>query len=1351
MDTKTKVKELFSYLLSVKSMDEDVIRDVNQYDKLYWQLDITNKEGVLVKNGELDESWLEIGRDNKKLYDSFFQLYLLIQKNSENMEIIWGHYILSWSKDGKKIKHPLFTTKMELSFDAENGKFSLKPYDNRTIMELDMLSGMMLPNADKILDVKEEFEKRMIDVREIKDVKETLYKVAHYLSSEISPKGEIQNSIKSQNEIRPSEYPVFYNTSLIIVRKTDNRLWNKELSNIIKVIDEGYPIPEPIKALVETEAIKQSEKEINDWKSVGDNLLFPLPANEEQKEVVQKLCNNFGVVVQGPPGTGKSHTIVNLICHLLAHGKRVLVTSQTGRALRVLSDKLPAEIKPLCMSLLGDDTSSLKDLDESVRKITENLSLDPEDINKLVIPLKRELDDCRSRQKNLYSKIKEAECIENEKFNIKGEVYTLMDMAKWVTKYEKELNWIDDDISMDRDCPLTDKEFSHFIYLLNSVSSDDISKVNGVLKVFSQIPQCDEVCSTVEDYVELEENYFESKKNVKGWSLPYNEKVDYEKLSAILERAEEKMEFIEKSWLKNIMICYYSSEVERPEIKHLFVKASEYIRRLSDIQSRVVSHKISIDEKVNMDKLKKDFKNVYTRIKTKGKAGKLYKAFHMEYRYIFEGCTIDDKSIECGEQVEILKLFLDKGTVEEELMRLWNKNVKKFGGDEIKGFDAETFVKIEKEIKNLGEVVNWNVNYRSKIIDSFGNITFLNNIDWYKTDTYTYLRKGIKSIRNIKKYEKEKAYLTGITRLSRSVYGIECLTEGLDRKDTQKIKRAYSEIQRLKELVPCIEEINELKNRLEGAAPLFTSKLLKSKQKENFKDLNKAWKWKQMNSFLKKAHNLRTDLLEKDIENEKIKEKVLIKEIVAKRAWYNQILNTTDIQKRSLYAWLQAVKRIGRGTGKFTLKYRNMAQREMEKCKDCIPVWIMPLNKVIENIKLNKNLFDVVIFDESSQSDIFGLSALFRGKRAVVVGDDKQISPQTVGVSEENIEELIDRHLKEIPHSEWFDMQTSLYNTALRVFPDRLLLREHFRCVPEIIGFSNNLSYSGEIVPLRYPKVKEAFDFPIKAVKVKNGMKDNISQINLNEAKAVVDEIVKCCSNPKYENMTMGVISLLGDQQAELIQNLLRHKIGEREMLRRKLLCGDAYSFQGDERDVMFLSLVISNNSKITALTREADIRRFNVAASRARNQMWIFYSVDEDKLSSDCVRGRFLRYCIDPNLCGVKSSNENMILAGDFERDVFNAISKKGYDIRPFIRLGKYKVDFIIEDENNRIAVECDGGRWSDIEDWEKHRERQMALERVGWTFYRLRGSEFYRDQERAVNGLLSKLKEIGIKRITA
>src|SRR5262249_22178655 len=77
---------------------------------------------------------------------------------------------------------------------------------------------------------------------------------------------------------------------------------------------------------------------------------FPLPANDEQRQIMERLQHDNGVVVQGPPGTGKSHSIANLVAALLAQGHRVLVTSQKAQALRVLREKLPDEIAELCVT-----------------------------------------------------------------------------------------------------------------------------------------------------------------------------------------------------------------------------------------------------------------------------------------------------------------------------------------------------------------------------------------------------------------------------------------------------------------------------------------------------------------------------------------------------------------------------------------------------------------------------------------------------------------------------------------------------------------------------------------------------------------------------------------------------------------------------------------------------------------------------------------------------------------------------------------------------------------------------------------------------------------------------------------
>ena len=424
-------------------------------------------------------------------------------------------------------------------------------------------------------------------------------------------------------------------------------------------------------------------------------------------------------------------------------------------------------------------------------------------------------------------------------------------------------------------------------------------------------------------------------------------------------------------------------------------------------------------------------------------------------------------------------------------------------------------------------------------------------------------------------------------------------------------------------------------------------------------DWEKAWKWRKWNDFLCELEEVDVEALEKNIAQEKIKEKYIIGELVSKRSWFNQIERTTEAQKRSLFTWMEAIKRIGKGTGTQAVKYRKIAQKEMENCKDVIPVWIMPINRVMENLKLTDNLFDVVIVDESSQSDISAITVLMRAKKAIIVGDEKQISPEAIGKDHAVVETLIDTYLEDIPHAEWFDLKTSLYNTALRVFPNRLLLKEHFRCVPEIIGFSNELCYSNEIIPLRRIDAKEKVGPFIVTSKVIEGCKDETKALNVLEAECIVEKILECCSNERYNGMTMGVISLLGDAQAELIQGMLVEKLGMEEMLQRRLICGDAYSFQGDERDVMFLSMVIANNAKFTALTKGSDIRRFNVAASRARNQMWLFHSVDLENLNNKCVRYSLLKYCLEQNEPKEEIKSSEYLLLNDFEEHIARSIKE--------------------------------------------------------------------------------------------
>src|SRR5690606_29441305 len=133
--------------------------------------------------------------------------------------------------------------------------------------------------------------------------------------------------------------------------------------------------------------------------------------------------------------------------------------------------------------------------------------------------------------------------------------------------------------------------------------------------------------------------------------------------------------------------------------------------------------------------------------------------------------------------------------------------------------------------------------------------------------------------------------------------------------------------------------------------------------------------------------------------------------------------------------------------------------------------------------------------------------------------------------------------------------------------------------------------------------------------------------INRPEAEAIVERITELCSDSRYDGKTIGVVVLQGEAQAPLIENKLLERLGPEEMQRRRLVCGNPYSFQGDERDIMMLSLVAASNERIGPLTKASDERRFNVAASRARDAMILFHSVTCDDLSASCLRRLLIEF----------------------------------------------------------------------------------------------------------------------------
>ncbi|APC38711.1 AAA domain-containing protein [Clostridium estertheticum] len=1358
MNINDKVEKIFSYLLSIKNMNQKTIRNINEYEKVYWEKELQDISGCTFNIDDNKDYWLSIDERAEKLYNQFQKTYLQLEKNSEDLEIIWSNGLLSWEKEDKKIIHPIFTTKMEIKFDSKKKRFTLKPYNNQTNVELEFLNEYLEVNLDSLLKIRNKAKDMALDVRNIKIASKIFEELAMLLNS--YTKDVYIDELSSDSDILTKTNIQFYNAPCIILRKVDTRLWNMELNDVLSQVRAGYHIPKTVEALVSEEEITQDDQTFNEWKEVGEDVLFPLPANEEQMEITKKLSENFGIVIQGPPGTGKSHSIANLICHLLAHGKRVLVTSQTDRALRVLSNKIPEEVRALCISILGNDTKSLEELDESVRKITESLSMDTKELRKEIKLLKYKHNNCVESQKRLYKELKCIDDRENEKIEYAGQKYTLMYMAKWVKDNEVNHSWIVDNLDFNKEKLLTSEEFKRLVTLSSVITKQQIDEIDNINKYIAILPREEELCDDIEELIKLGQQKHIYEDDIKD--LNSVSSIDYgnRRLLKLVDDAIEKFEGFDNSWLGNVMKSYYSNSEQQGLWQQLAHKGNEYIKEISKLKQELNNHKLELPSIIDINTFKNDFGIIAKTINEKGKLGGLFKILHGNLKYIFEGCKVDYECINTSEQIIVVDLYIKLQLVERELKNIWNNTVKEYGGKLIDDTNLNYVSEIVDDIKKIYEIINWDKTFKNNIINFLPdkNLNGKNSTSdsyWYDKETYVHLKNEFESLKHINRYNKLNLKMEEIKTTFNNDGSLGKLQHAINIRSLKGVQAIYIEIRELMQIAHNALELKKLCYKLKMCCPLLLENIINDEDKtiEDLESLSfeKAWTWRKWNDYLQKLEEVDIEVLEKDIAREKGKEKQIIRDLVSKRSWFNQIERTTEAQKRSLFTWMEAIKRIGKGTGTQAVKYRKIAQKEMDNCKDVIPVWIMPINRVMENLKLTDNLFDVIIVDESSQSDISAITVLMRAKKAIIVGDEKQISPEAIGKDHVIVETLISTYLEDIPHAEWFDLKTSLYNTALRVFPSRLLLKEHFRCVPEIIGFSNELCYSNEIIPLRRIEEKEKVGPFIVTSKVIGGYKDKTKAINVLEAEKIVAQILECCSNERYKGMSMGVISLLGDVQAELILSMLVDKLGMEEILKRRLICGDAYSFQGDERDVMFLSMVIANNAKFAALTKDSDIRRFNVAASRARNQMWLFHSVDLEDLNDKCVRYALLKYCIDENEPKGEIKSEKHLLLNDFEENIGRHIKENGYKITPKVKVGKYIIDFVVEtdlsipssdDFYKKIAVKCIGMTGDEDYDWKKQYEMQMCLERVGWEFYKIRASEFYRNPTLVMEKLIKKLR---------
>ena len=284
----------------------------------------------------------------------------------------------------------------------------------------------------------------------------------------------------------------------------------------------------------------------------------------------------------------------------------------------------------------------------------------------------------------------------------------------------------------------------------------------------------------------------------------------------------------------------------------------------------------------------------------------------------------------------------------------------------------------------------------------------------------------------------------------------DLFADALSRQDLTQWQRLREELTDLHEIAPAARRLRELRGRLSACAPIWTARILADPAAAGDPaDFDAAWQWRQLDSWVREALAGPTPAqLQARLEELSRERRRVVAELVSERAWRRLADNLGDRQRQALNSYVRAVTRFGKTGGKFAQRWLAEIRAALDESKDAVPVWIMPTARALNSFRPEIHPpFDVLVVDEASQIGLEAVPLLALARKTIVVGDDKQTSPENVGLNRQQVFDLLDEHLAMIPkYRTLFDPDNSLYDIAFQKFPGVVMLTEHFRCLPQIIA-----------------------------------------------------------------------------------------------------------------------------------------------------------------------------------------------------------------------------------------------------------------------------------------------------------
>ncbi|SCL53627.1 Part of AAA domain-containing protein [Micromonospora citrea] len=1289
----------------------------------------------------------EAARD---LHRSLFDLKHRVDMNAATHELVWGHGVIRVEVGGHRVQYPLVVTPVAIEFDADRSTVTVVPQgaarlqtdpltglDERYLGQLLALAG---PGGQIDLDVWQDLDR-------VEFFERALRRMGH------------DPVVRDRGAAAPAG-PHVHDTGVLFLRPRQ-RMLRRFLEELRARLLAGDTASIGALAAVlahEPSRLEMPQDQPARWAPLGERLLMPLPTNEAQESIARRLAQHRNVAVQGPPGTGKTHTIRNLICHLMAHGKRVLVVAQKEDPLRVLRDGLPQEIQSLCLAVLGRSTDQLVQLQLAARELSDRgATLDRRSEQQRVDRLRRQLEEAERDLGQALAGLRTMAENESAHYEIDGIRLSPSDVGNWLREQADRYGDIPDALPPDAEAPLSVEEFTELLDIARRTVAQDRAQAMRHLPTAAELPAEAAVLAARRELAAVREEL--DRLAAAGVVLPEVRAIGRPALDDLVGELRQALTLLagrEGAWTDRLATLLQADPNWQTMWQDHVTACQRALADLTAAARTLAGHQVNVPETQLAEprRLLAQLAELRQRFAT-GKG--VNRLFQGTLARLAADCRIDGEALRTTDDVDIAVAHVTRLRLRQELNTRWT--------------EWRQLLDLPTDLGDQPDL------WVGRLLTDAATA-----LDWDRRRWPT-LHAAVRRLVPRAEQAVDVRRLTALTDLvSRCATVFDhdrliaderalgaTLQEGMSSTDASELWRLLdqtrqhadlagwdgilAEVRRLAALRPDAQRFAQLAERLRPAAPGWTAQIEDGTATAlggTGADCPHRWQWRRAQTWFDAVvGSVDPVALGRRIEQTRERIRRLTQELVVASSWLEVSKALDDRRRAALADWTTALRKIGKGTGKNAAQWQAHAQRAMNAAVDAVPVWVMSVDRAIEQFAGGAH-FDVVIVDEASQADMFSLPILSLAERAVVVGDDQQIGPQLSFVG--TVTGLINSHLVDVPSAEHFDPESSLYDHAVRRSPERILLTEHFRSVPAIIGFSSQTYYGGEIEPLRTDR-PAGIGEPVIAVHVPEGIRQDLptyGNVNVAEAEALVERVAAIVADPAYDGRTIGVVSLLSTSgQALYLLARLRETVGEEEMERRRLRVGDSYTFQGDERDIVLVSTVVSpHNGVVSAFTKRDHHRRVNVAASRARDQLWVFHSVQPADLREDDARGLLLTYCQNVTAAEEAYDDLEKRCDSDFERAVLRRILRRGYRPLPQFRIGGYRIDFVLPaPDGRRLAIECDGDAYHGPDQWESDMRRQAILERVGnCVFVRIRGSVFSRDPEAALEPLWQRIDELGI-----